>query len=420
MNIALVILLGFGLVVAAFTGTLPKVSNAIFASAKDGAALALSLIGVMAFFLGLMKILEEGGAIKALANALRPVIAPLFPQVPRDHPAFGAILLNFAANMLGLGNAATPFGLKAMGELSKLQPVGSTKATNAMCMFLAINTSSITLLPLGLIGVRAAAGATDPASITLPSLLATTCSSVVAILSCVILGRFNSEKEVIAEHLGRETSDLPLISRPSNRGSVLAGILLGGAFSLGIIKKAFESSDLGLFLSSEFPSHWLIPSLIVFTLAYGLIKSLHVYELLIEGAKESFQLAIKLIPYLVTIMVAVAVFREGGAISLLGNILAPVIALVGMPIEVLPIALIRPLSGSGSFALTSAIIQGDPNGYNAFLASVMQGSTETTFYVISLYLGAVGIKNGSYVLVAGILADIAGVVAACLIAPLFF
>jgi len=422
-------LISSAVIFAGFTGTMDPVKVASFEAAKASVELALKLIGVMALWLGLVRILEAGGLMRALARGIKPVMRRLFPDVPAEHPAMGTMLLNISANMLGLGNAATPFGLKAMVELNKLNPFPGT-ATNAMCLFLTINTSSVTILPLGAIAIRAAAGSGEPAAILIPSMLATGVSTLVGVSLALILARSDrryleaARKEVGAaddEEFNEEDEDefKELKSEPSVARRMVAGLvwtMILLAFGYGLIR----SDSPTVFLKQEFLNDWLIPLLILAMLNYGLGKGVHIYEAVCDGAKQGFQLAIKIIPFLVAILVAIAMFRASGLEQLITAGLQPITSIFGLPSETLSVALLRPLSGSGSFAAMSALVERAPDSYAAFVASTMQGSTETTFYVLAVYFGSVGITRVRHALIAALSADIAGIIASGLICSWFW
>ncbi len=416
-------------VTAAYTGTMDQVTKASFDSAKSAVTLAISLIGPMALWLGLMKVAEDGGLLQIIARCLRPVMTRLFPDVPAEHPAMSAMIMNMAANALGLGNAATPMGIKAMQELDRLSRRKGT-ATNAMCLFLAINTSSVTLLPLGVITVRAAAGASHPAAILLPSILATTVSTLVAVAAAKIL----EGRDVTAHENGLETEaeDEPKevdsgVSRGGSASSTgragrffIWGAVL--AFALASAARLFQSPPGAIFSldSVNQLSSWLIPVLICFFLIFGFLRGVPVYESMTEGAREGFNTAVKIIPYMVAIFVAIAMLRASGAMDIFIRVLSPVTWLLGMPPEALAMALMRPLSGSGAFGIMSEIVNHSPDSFLSYLFSVMQGSTETTFYVLAVYFGSVGIRQTRHALPAALCADAAGILASVIICRLFF
>ena len=397
-------------------------SAAMVESAGGAVELAIGLVGVMTLFLGLMKIAEAGGLLTVISRLIRPLMVRLFPDVPPDHPAMGAMILNMSANALGLGNAATPFGIRAMQELDKLNPVKGT-ATNAMALFLAINTSSITLLPTGVIALRAAAGSMDPAGILPTTLLATMGSTTVAIIAAKLYCRFYkvgdaADPAACANHTealnppekqGKIENDLP--EEYSAAGyplwvSVLALCVLASLIPLTVIY-------------GKQISPWIIPSLMIGFLTYGVLRRVRIYEAFVDGAKEGFQVAVKIIPYLVAILVAVGMFRASGAMEAMVGVLGVWTGKVGLPAEALPMALLRPLSGSGAYGILASVINDPaigPDSYVGYLVSTLQGSTETTFYVLAVYFGAVQVRRVRHTLAAALSADIAGVmfaVAAC-------
>ena len=388
-------------------------------SAKGSVELALGLVGVMALFLGLMKVAEKGGLLVIIAKTVRPLMVRLFPEVPADHPAMGAIILNISANVLGLGNAATPFGIRAMQELDKLNPQKGT-ATNAMALFLAINTSSVTILPTGVIALRAAAGSSDPAGIVPTTLFATICSTAVAITPANLLRRYCAVKALPPEAQPEEEAEqAPETAVPSMEGGSEAYPTWISMLVLGMIA-AFVPLTV-LYGSAIAP--WIIPGLMVGLLGFGVAKKVRVYEAFVEGGKEGFQVALRIIPYLVAILVAVGMFRASGALEMLITPLGAVTDLFGLPPEALPMALLRPLSGSGAYGVMASIIEDPaigPDSYTGYLVSTLQGSTETTFYVLAVYFGAIQVRRIRHALAAGLSADVAGVIAAVLICSLLY
>jgi len=397
-------------------GRMKNVTNSALDYAKTAVNIALGLIGIMALWLGVMKVAEEAGLINIIAKSVRPITKFLFPEVPQDHPAVGAMIMNISANMLGLGNAATPFGLKAMEELDKLNPEKGT-ATNAMCTFLAVNTAGLTLIPATAIAVRASAGSSDPAIIIGTSIFGAGCATLVGITAAKILEKFPLNNYSFFDWIKSNskifiTSLIILFA--------LAGLIITGTISSIISVFNFLNPD--LFRSViQIISILAIPFLILFFIGYGAIKKVKVYEVFVEGAKEGFQVAIKIIPFLVAMLVAIGIFRAGGAMDFLQIILSPVTNFIGMPAEAMPIALMRPLSGSGSLGLMTEIISTHgADSYLGILVSTIFGSTETTFYVLAVYFGAVNIRKTRHALAAGLLADIAGVLAALFIVTLLF
>ncbi|HET98467.1 MAG TPA: spore maturation protein [Desulfurivibrio alkaliphilus] len=427
INIIWLGLIGVATVTAAYTGRMDEVTRASFESAKAGVMLAIGLIGPMALWLGIMKVAEAGGLMRMIARGLRPVMTRLFPEVPAEHPAMSAMIMNMAANTLGLGNAATPMGIKAMQELDKLAAEKGT-ATNAMCLFLAINTSSVTLLPLGVITVRAAAGATSPAEILIPAIVATCCSTIVAITAAKLLAGPEPGPPPAGSAPQSEPGPAAAVSpdppelAPPGRAGLLFVILLLLAFAGGLFYRLFFAAAGGDDAISGLTaaSSWLIPMLIAGLLIFGYLRGVRVYEVATEGAKEGFTTAVRIIPFLVAIFVAIGMFRASGAMEIMVNLLSPLTQMVGMPAEALGMALMRPLSGSGAFGMMSEIVAADPDSFLAFLVSVMQGSTETTFYVLAVYFGAVGITRARHALPAALLADGAGIVAAVAICNFWF
>lgn len=411
-------------VTASYTGRMDALTKASFESAKDAVTLAIGLIGPMALWLGIMKVAEAGGLMLIIARWVRPLMVRLFPDVPHDHPAMSAMIMNMAANGLGLGNAATPMGIKAMQELAKLAPEKGT-ATNAMCLFLAINTSSVTILPLGVITVRAAAGSASPASIFIPTLIATCCSTLVAIISAKLLAARESGPERVASE---ETTAPPIeegaepeLSPPGPAGRIFIWLLVA-AFVGGLGYQLSRASEPFTFSAASLNglSSWLIPVLISALLIFGYLRGVKVYEALTDGAKEGFTTAMRIVPFMVAIFVAIGMFRASGAMDMMITMLSPLTSALGMPAEALAMALMRPLSGSGAFGLMSEIIKQAPNSFLADLVSVIQGSTETTFYVLAVYFGAVGVHRTRHALAAGLCADVAGLSAAVLICNLWF
>jgi spore maturation protein SpmA len=430
INTIFVTLILAGIFVALFNGSMETLTKASFDAAKTAVTLAISLVGAMALWLGLMKVAENAGLLSVIARKLKPLMTRLFPEVPGDHPAMSAMIMNMSSNILGLGNAATPFGIKAMQALESLNKHKGT-ATHAMCLFLAINTSSVTLLPLGAIAVRAGAGANDPAGILLPSILATACSTLVAVMLAKLFAARDpvppvshhdsscADVELDESNLGYKVA--PEIQAEGWRRFMLPVYLLVflGAAVFQFLDHAQSGAAPLAFFIDVLPT-WLIPFLIGILVTYGLSRQVPVYESVCDGAKEGFDVALRIIPFLVAILVAIALFRSSGALDMLIQLLAPLTNLIGMPADTLPMALVRPLSGSGAFAVMSDIVSQDPNSLSAFIASVMQGSTETTFYVLAVYFGAVGIVRTRYVIVVALLADLTGILAAVFWGNLFF
>jgi len=382
--------------------------TAMIDAAGGAVTLAIGLVGVMALFLGLMKVAEEGGLLVVIAKTVRPLMVRLFPEVPADHPAMGAMIMNMSANVLGLGNAATPFGIRAMEALDKLNPVKGT-ASNAMVLFLAINTSSVTILPTGVIALRAAAGSVDAAGIVPTTLFATLCSTTVAIIAVKLLQGRWPMPPAEAVDTAAPVEEMAAEMLPDHASAayplwVSVAVLAGIAALVPLTV-----------LHGRAVAPWIIPGLMTGLLLYGAVKRVSIYECFVEGAKDGFQVALRIIPYLVAILVAVAMFRASGALDLLIRPLGTVTEAFGLPADALPMALLRPLSGSGAYGILASIIQDPaigPDSFTGYLVSTFQGSTETTFYVLAVYFGAVGIRRIRHALVAALLADAAGIAGA--------
>lgn len=390
-----------------------ELTNAAISYAGTAVEIALGLVGIMAMWLGIMKIAEAAGVINYIAVALKPVTKRLFPDVPHDHPAIGSIIMNVSANFLGLSNAATPFGLKAMEELDKLNPEKGT-ATNAMCTFLAINTAGMTLIPATAIAIRAAAGSTQPAVIIGTSLFASACATTAGLIAVKTLEKFSLNREEGLKFL-KTVGKKAIFVVP-----VLALIIY--LFVSGTVNISSLGIDTGSLKSViDIFSALAIPLIIFTFVLMGLIKKVKVYETFIEGAKDGFNVALKIIPYLVAMLVAIGIFRASGGMDILVWSLSPITNLVGMPAEALPMALMRPLSGSGSIAIMTEIIKTHgPDSLLGLMVSTFFGSTETTFYVLAVYFGSVSIKRTRHALPAGLIADVVGLLAAVFIVRLLF
>ncbi len=418
---------------AAYGGRMAETTSASFEGAKTAVTVAIGLIGVMALWLGLVKVAEAGGLMQLIARALRPVMVRLFPDVPAEHPAMSAMILNLAANALGLGNAATPMGIKAMQGLEALNPRPGT-ATDAMCLFLAINTSHLALLPTGVIGVRAAAGSAQPAAILVPSLLAASCAMIVAIFAARWFARHNPLPSAAPAAAAPTSTDPAAPPPPAGGGAterlppgrvarwavILVIAALAAAVPYRLWRAAQEGAlDLG-HAGVTAALHWLIPLLMCAFLLFGFFRGVKVYEALTEGAQDGFNVALRIIPYMVAIFAAIAMLRASGALELAVRLIDPLTSRVGMPAEALPMVFLRPLSGTGAFAFFSEATARDPNGFVSYLLAIMQGSTETTFYVLAVYFGAVGVRNIRYAVTVGLLADAVGFAAALFFARLFY
>nr|WP_018870029.1 nucleoside recognition domain-containing protein [Thioalkalivibrio sp. ALgr3] len=408
-----------------------ELSEGAVEAAGAAVELALGLVGVMALFLGLMKIAEAGGLLTVLARLLRPLMVRLFPDVPPEHPAMGAMILNFSANILGLGNAATPFGIRAMQELEKLNPHPGT-ATNAMALFLAINTSSITLLPTGVIALRASLGSEDPAAILPTTLFATLFATVAGITSALVLQRWFrppaatreippgglDDPDAETNPTGDRRSDADRDTEPGEQPQPMNIEVPAEGYpawvSLLVLLGVLAIIPLTIIYGQAI-APWIIPGLVVGFLTYGVLRGVPVYEVFVEGAKEGFNVALRIIPYLVAILVAVGMLRESGALGMFVGLVGPWTTPFGLPAEALPMALLRPLSGSGAYGIMAGIMQDPatgPDTHVGMLVSTLQGSTETTFYVLAVYFGAIGVKRVRHTLAAALSADAVAVVAA--------
>ena len=389
-----------------------EVTNAIISYAGTAVQIAIGLIGIMALWLGVMKIAEQAGLISIIAKVVKPITKFLFPEVPQDHPAIGSIIMNISANMLGLGNAATPFGLKAMEELDKINPEKGT-ATNAMCTFLAINTAGLTLIPATAIAIRAAAGSSDPAIIIGTSFFGALCATTMGIIAVKTFEKFPM---TISEFIAYVKSGWKILFTV-----LAAAVLLIVVTTSGILSTINFSAEESVKTVIQVISILAIPLIVVSFVTYGIIKKVRIYEVFVEGAKEGFNIAVRIIPFLVAMLVAIGIFRAGGAMDFLTMLLSPITNLIGFPAEAIPMALMRPLSGSGSLGIMSEIMTvHGPDSFIGILVSTIMGSTETTFYVLALYFGSVNISKMRHAVAAGVLADIAGILGALFIVKLLF
>ena len=432
---------------AAATGRMEELTGSIITSARSAVDLAIGLVGVMAFFLGLMRVAENGGLMASLARLVRPATRRLFPDVPADSPAISAMILNFAANMMGLGNAATPFGIKAIQELDKLNGRPGT-ATNAMALFLAINTAGLAVLPSGMIGIRASLGSEDAAGILVPTWFASGSATIVGVSAALLLARLPRyrrsepppaaptpdapepgalEPEPDAPEPGAELDTGRGAAQDLAAAPERSRVWIARAFWAVFLAAA--ARDLFVRAGSEpavdavrgMTSFWILPAFVSTLILYGWVRRVRVYDSLVEGAKQGFDVALRIIPYLVAILVAVGMFRAAGGIDAVVAVAGPVTALFGMPAEVLPIALLRPLSGSGSLGVAAEIMQTHgPDTLIGYLAGTLYGSTEVTFYTLAVYFGAAGIRTTRHTVPACLLADVAGMLGATFIANLLF
>ena len=418
--------------------------------------IAFTLIGVMALWLGIMRLAERAGLVALLARALRPVMRLIFPDVPAEHPAMGSMLLNIAANMLGLGNAATPLGLRAMKDLKSLNPRPGT-ATNAMCTFLAINTSGIQLIPVTAIAILVANKSTNPTAIVGTSIVCTACAAVAGVLMARFLSKLPGFRLAGASELD-DTRGAEAQTEAQKNQSLRTPV---AADEKPVVKEAASTQPLKwwgslmiavfllffafLFLRLVFPETFSqpaaadtarqnifirlvtavsllsIPFLLSVIPLFAALRRVKVYEEFVDGAKEGFDVAIRLIPYLVAMLVAVGMFRAAGGIAWLSRALSPVLNLVGFPTDLLPMVLVRPLSGSGSLGFfTELVKQFGPDSLIARMGGTIYGSTETTFYVLAVFFGSVAVKRTRHALLAGLTADFVSVVVAVFICKIVF
>ena len=377
-----------------------QLMQAMFELAKTAFEIALGLTGVLALWLGIMKIGERSGFIQLLTYALTPLFQRLMPDVPKNHPAIGAMIMNISANALGLDNAATPLGIKAMKELQKLNPFKDT-ASNAQILFLVINTSAVTLFPVTIFTYRAQMGAANPTDVFIPILIATYISTLVGLLSVAWVQKINLLDRVVLAYLGGFTAVV---------------------FALLLYFSNLPQQD--MVNQSSLISNVILFSLVIVFITAAWIKKVNAYDAFIEGAKEGFETAVTIIPYLVAMLVAIGVFRASGAMDMLAEGLRHLVLSLGLDdrfIEALPTALMKPFSGSGARAMMVDTMQ--TYGADSFagrLSSIVQGSTETTFYVLAVYFGSVGIKHIRHAIGCGLAADFAGILAAITVAYWFF
>jgi spore maturation protein SpmA len=371
-----------------------------FSAAKSSVEISIYLIGVMALWLGIMKIGELGGAVHHLSRLISPFLRKIFPEIPANHPAQGAMIMNFSANMLGLDNAATPLGLKAMKEMQELN-TNKEVASNSQIMFIVLNTSGLTIIPVSVMALRMARGAANPSDIFLPILITTFFSSLAGLIAVSIIQKINLFNKTALLYLGGATA-----------------FILGLYFYISSLPVE-EASQVSLMAANM-----IIFSVIIVFILMGIRRKINIYEAFISGAKEGFEVAIKIIPYLVAMLVAIGVFRASGALDYVIGFIAWGVELVGLPtdfIPSLPTAFMKPLSGSGARGMMVDAM--DTYGVDSFvgkLASTLQGSTETTFYTLAVYFGAVNIMRTRYALACGLFADAVAIITAIFIAYLFF
>ncbi len=382
------------------TDIFTQILNSTFSSAKTGFEISLGLTGVLTLWLGIMKIGERGGIVQGFSRAVAPFFSRIFPEVPKGHPAFGSMFMNISANMLGLDNAATPMGLKAMQELQEINP-HKEKASNAMIMFLVLNTSGLTLIPVSVMVYRAQLGAANPTDVFLPIMLATYFSTLAGLVSVCIAQRINIFDKVIM-------------------GTVVCLTLIVG----GLLYVANRLPEPTLVKWSSVLSSVILLAVICCFIVAAMVKKVNVYDAFIDGAKDGFKTAVGIIPYLIAILVAVGMFRASGAMDLLIRALAVFFGWIGLNtdfVPALPTALMKPLSGSGARGLmVDAMTQYGADSFVGRLVSILQASTDTTFYILAVYFGYVGIKDSRYAVVCGLIAELAGIITAICIGYIFF
>ncbi|BAE50113.1 nucleoside recognition domain-containing protein [Paramagnetospirillum magneticum] len=407
MNAVFLVLVLVSFLVAAFAelsggaGAMEALSAGLVDSVAGAVPLALGLVGIMALFLGLMKVAEAGGLLDILARLLEPALRRLFPEIPAGHPAMGAMVMNVAANLLGLGNAATPFGIRAMEHLESLNRDKGT-ASNAQVLFLAINTAGLTLLPTKVIALRAATGSAQPAAIVASTLIASLVAALVGVLAARGLQGLWQPRMI------ETVPDQPAPASLWPCLLALAGLLAGAA---------------ALLAWGKVLGPWILPGLVVGLLLFGARRGVRLYESFVEGAKEGFDVAVRIIPYLVAILAAIGMVRASGAMDLLIRPLGRLTEGLGLPAEALMMAAMRTLSGSGSYGMLASSLKDPaigPDSYLGALLSTLYGSTETTFYVLAVYFGAVQVRRIRHALAVGLLADLAALIAAIIVCRLLF
>lgn len=395
--VALIRLIFFG-----DTEVFPEMLESTFSTAKLGFEISIGLTGALTLWMGIMRIGEKGGVVAIMSRLISPLFTRIFPEVPKNHPVFGPMLMNFSMNFLGLDNAATPMGLKTMEGLQELNP-SKEKASNAQIMFLVLNTSGLTLIPVSVMAYRATAGAANPADIFIPILLATYFSTIVGLITVSIFQKINLFNRVILLYLG-----------------TLSAIIVAVLFYFDSIPQEQVSTI------SNVAAAIILLGIVISFILMAVRKRVNVYEALIDGGKDGFNVAIRIIPYLVGILVAIGVFRTSGALDFINDGFRYLFNALGVNtdfVDALPVAWMKPLSGSGARAAMLEVFANPEFGVDSFpgrVASVLQGSTETTFYVLAVYFGAVKIKNSRYAATAGLIADLAGVIAAIIISYIFF
>ncbi len=376
------------------------IMNAAFGSAKSGFEVSLGLTGALSLWLGIMKIGEKGGVLERLSRVVAPFFVKIFPEIPKGHPALASMFMNLSATMLGLDNAATPMGLKAMREMQELNQE-KDKASNSMILFLVLNTAGLTLIPVSVLVYRAQLGAVNPADVFIPILLATFIAFIAGLISVAVVQKINLFNRVVLGTLG-------------SISALIGGIIY---FLSGLPKEQIAQY-------SSFAANFILLSIIISFITMAMIRKVNVYDSFIEGAKEGFHVAIGIIPYLIAILVAIGMFRASGALTFMTDGIRWLVGLTGINtefVDALPTALMKPLSGSGARGMMIETMK--LHGADSFvgrLSSIIQGSTDTTFYIIAVYFGSVGIKNTRYAIVCGLFADTVGIIAAIMLGYLFF
>ena len=442
LNYIWLALVVFSVILGGATGHLDDVTKGAFDGAKTAVmSIALPLVGTLSVWLGIMRLADRSGLVQVLARGLRPLMRRLFPDVPGDHPAMGAMVMNIAANMLGLGNAATPLGLRAMNDLERLNPHPGT-ATNAMCTFLAINTSSVQLIPATAVAILAANGAKNPTAIVGTSLFATSCACLAGITAAKVLERLPIFAVPAVTH-GSQAE--PAGESPTKPDGPAGGAVLPPMTQAGwVILTAFGVISLWLIVftgvaapgahaagTTGFNQAFVravgtvslvaVPLLLAFFPLYAAVRGIKVYEEFVEGAKEGFPVALRIIPFLVAMLVAVGMFRGSGGMDALTRGLRPLLDRVGFPADLLPMVLMRPLSGSGTQGLfTDMVTHFGSDSLLTRMAGTIYGSTETTFYVVAVYFGAVAVRRTRHAIAAGLIADATGVIASIIVCRLMF
>ena len=431
-------------IVGGFSGNLPALTKGAFETAETAVMkIALPLVGIMAIWLGIMRLAERAGLVQIIARALAPIMRRLFPDVPANHPAMGSMVMNIAANMLGLGNAATPLGLRAMADLETLNRRPGV-ATNAMCTFLAINTASIQLVPTTAIGLLAIAGSTNPTAIVPTAFLATCCALTCGVLSAKFMEklpifRLPPLPETTSADRERDETTAARVAAPTEVEQIapppvtLVGKFILGAFALCFLAMflmlAFPESAAALGLPAPAPPAELagkgavirslfaisilaVPFLLSFFPLYAALRGVKVYEQFVEGAREAFGVATRIVPFLVAMLVSISMLRNAGVIDAMSRALGPALGRIGFPVDLLPMVLMRPLSGSATQGIFVELINRiGPDNLVSRMAATIYGSTETTFYVLAVYFGAVAIRQTRHAVAAGLIADTTAVIA---------